>query len=270
MKNDMLEKILSNIAPDCPWKDTVHWFPAIDSTNTRAKIMAQEGAPAGTVLIAGMQTGGRGRLGRSFSSPQGMGVYLSCILRPGCSPGQMMHLTCAVGAAMVEAVKAASGLVPGLKWTNDLVVGKQKLGGILTELSVCQKTGLLEYATVGIGINCLQQKEDFAPELQEMATSLALSAPRKVKPEQLAGAMVNSLYRMNSGLLTEKKQIMDDYRRYCMTIGQDIQVVRGDEIRLGKALDLDDDGGLIVSYQDGTVSTVTSGEVSVRGMYGYL
>ena len=171
---------------------------------------------------------------------------------------------------MVEAVKNASGLTPGIKWTNDLVVGKQKLGGILTELSVSQKTGLVEYAIAGIGINCLQQKEDFPLELQEMATSLALSAPRKTLPAVLAGAMVESLCRMDSVLLTEKKRIMDDYRRYCMTIGQEIQVVRGDEIRLGKALDLDDDGGLVVAYRDGTTGTVTSGEVSVRGMYGYM
>ena len=266
----MKEEIRSNISESCLWRESIHWFSTIDSTNTRAKEMARQGAPAGTVLIAGTQTGGRGRLGRSFSSPEGMGVYLSCILRPQCTPDRLMHLTCAAAAAMVEAVAKASGLTPGIKWTNDRVVGKRKLGGILTELSVSQDTGLVEYAIVGIGINCLQQKQDFPVELQGMATSLAMSAPRKTSPARLAGAMVEALYQMDSGLLTEKHRIMDLYRTHCMTVGQDIQVVRGNEIRLGKALELTEDGGLVVQYHDGTTGTVTSGEVSVRGMYGYM
>ena len=266
----MKNKIISCISPDCPWRDSINWFPTINSTNTRAKEIAKEGAPAGTVLIAGTQTGGRGRLGRSFSSPEGMGVYLSCILRPDCKPEALMHLTCATAVAMVQAVEAACGLTPGIKWTNDLVVGKQKLGGILTELSVSRETGLVEYAIVGIGINCLQETHDFPPELQEMATSLLLSAPRKIGTEVLAGAMVEALFRMNESLLTGKEQIMEDYRAHFMTVGKAIKLVRGQETRLGTALDIDSDGGLVVRYEDGTVGTVTSGEVSVRGMYGYL
>lgn len=266
----MKDRILSYLSAECPWRDTLHWFDTIDSTNTRAKAMAKTGAPAGTVLIAGQQTGGRGRLGRSFSSPAGMGVYLSCILRPQCPPEQLMHLTCAAADAMVEAVKNASGLTPGIKWTNDLVVGKQKLGGILTELSVSQKSGLVEYAVVGIGINCLQNTKDFPAELQQMATSLRLTAPEPPEPARLAAAMTESLCRMASVLLTGKKQLMDTYRSHCMTLGREIQVIRGDETRYGTAVDLDDDGGLVVKFSDGTLGTVSSGEVSVRGMYGYL
>ena len=113
---------------ECPWRDTLYWYDTIDSTNTRAKEMAKEGAPEGTVLIAGNQTGGRGRLGRSFSSPEGMGVYLSAILQPDCKAEQLMHLTCAAGVAACKAVEKAGGIYPGIKWINDLVCGKEKVG----------------------------------------------------------------------------------------------------------------------------------------------
>ena len=91
----MKEQILSILNAECPWRDTLHWYDTIDSTNTEAKRLAKDGAPHGTVLIAGLQTGGRGRMGRSFQSPDGQGVYLSVILRPHCEPVQLMHLTCA-------------------------------------------------------------------------------------------------------------------------------------------------------------------------------
>ena len=264
----MKEKILHHLTAECPWRDTLYWYPTIDSTNTQAKKLAREGAPQGTVLIAGHQTGGRGRMGRSFQSPEGMGVYLSVILRPGCTPDRLMHLTCAAGVAMLEAVEKASGLRPQVKWINDLVVGNRKLGGILTEMSVDK--GLVDYAVIGIGINCLQQEDDFHPEIRDLATSLSMAAGQTVAPEKLAAAMVEALYQMSGMLLSHKKQLMDTYQQNCITLGKDIQVIRGDRIRPGKAVDLDEDGGLWVEYADGSRETISSGEVSVRGMYGYL
>ena len=97
----MKDRILQNIHAECPWRDTLHWFETIDSTNTHAKSLAAQGAPEGTVIIAAHQSGGRGRMGRSFDSQKGMGVYLSLILRPKCQPGELMHLTCAAAVAMV-------------------------------------------------------------------------------------------------------------------------------------------------------------------------
>ena len=264
----MKEKIRSHVNAECPWRDTLYWYDTIDSTNTRAKQLAREGAPQGTVLIAGMQTGGRGRMGRVFQSPAGAGVYLSVILRPGCPPEKLMHLTCAVGVAMVKAVEKASGLRPQIKWINDLVVGGKKLGGILTEMSVDK--GLVEYAVVGIGINCLQDHTDFHPEIADLATSLSLAAGRKILPEVLAAAMVEELYAMNAQLLTAKSGLMAEYGRNCITLGKDIQVLRAGSIRPGKAVGLDEEGGLIVEYSDGVKETVASGEVSIRGMYGYV
>ena len=266
----MIKNILSQLSAECPWRDTLYWYDTIDSTNTKAKELAQRGAPHGTVLIAGYQTGGRGRLGRSFSSPAGMGVYLSVILRPVCKATELMHLTCATAVAMCNAVEQAAELRPGIKWTNDLVFHKKKLGGILTELSPDPNTGLVDYAIIGIGINCCQTPSDFPPEIQDMAASLSMVCGKTVTPASLAAAMIEKLVDMDRALLTEKEKIMDSYRKDCVTLGQDILLVRGDDTRYGTAIGLDADGGLVVRFADGTVGTITSGEVSVRGMYGYL
>ena len=266
----MKQEILSHLSAECPWRDTLHWFDTIDSTNNEAKRMAQQGAPHGTVLIAGTQTAGRGRMGRSFCSPNGMGIYLSVLLRPGCKPDQLMHLTCAAAVAMCEAVERAAGLCPGIKWTNDLVCGKKKLGGILTELSVNPVSGLTDYAIIGVGINCRQRPEDFPPELRDMATSVCLALGADISPARLAAAMIESLAAMNDRLLADKHRILDAYRDRCITLGQDVVAVRGGTRRYGTALDLDPDGGLIVRFADGSIQSVSSGEVSIRGMYGYL
>ena len=265
----MKKEILANISAECPWRDTLHWFDTIDSTNTQAKTLAANGAPHGTVLIAGSQSAGRGRMGRSFSSPGGMGVYLSVILRPDCAAGELMHLTCATAVAMCDAVQQVSGLRPGAKWINDLVVGARKLGGILTELSLVPGTNRVAYAIVGIGINCLQKQEDFPADLQTMAISLAQAAGAAISPAALAAAMVEALWAMDAGLLTQKDSIMTRYTDDCITLGQHIRVLRGNTDRTGTALSLTPDGSLLVRYDDGSTDTVCSGEVSIRGMYGY-
>ncbi len=266
MKHD----ILVSFQTECPWRDTLYWYDEIDSTNTEAKRLAKDGAPHGTVLIAGHQTAGRGRLGRQFSSPGGMGVYLSVILRPDCPALDLMHLTCAAAVAACEAVEAACGFTPRIKWTNDLVCGSKKLGGILTELSVDSATGFVDYAIVGIGINCRQKTEDFPPELHDMAISVSEITGNSCSPAKVAAALTEALYRMSNCLLSQKSALMDTYRHLCMTLGKEILMVRDEEKRYATALDLDENGGLIIRHSDGAVETVSSGEVSVRGMYGYL
>ncbi len=251
---------------ECPWGGTLHWFDSLASTNTKAAQLARQGAVQGTAVVAGHQTQGRGRMGRSFSSPPGMGVYLSVILRPHCPPEELLHLTCAVGVAACNAVEAVCGLRPGLKWPNDLVLGGKKLGGILTELAL--EKGAVQYAIVGIGINCRQQKEDFPPELQEIAASLAM-AGRDISCKALANALVNALRQMNELLLSGRAALMERYRADCITPGQQVLLVQGDTARCAAALGIDDRGGLVVRLPDGSVETITSGEASIRGMYGY-
>lgn len=262
----MKNTILSHLPGDLPWQ--VHWFTTVDSTNTQAKTMAQAGAPQGTVLIASQQTGGRGRMGRSFSSPAGAGLYLSVILRPNCNAEKLMHLTCAAGVAACDAVEQSCGIRPGIKWINDLVLENKKLGGILTEMSVDPKTGLVDFAVIGIGINCLQKARDFPQELQDIAISLT-AAGYQVDMAQLAANLICALYKM-SEQLQDPAATMAAYRRDCITLGREVTLLRGEEKQYGTALDVDDDGALAVRFPDGSVKSVNSGEVSVRGMYGYV
>ena len=245
----------------------LHRFETIDSTNTYLKQLAEAGAEGGTAVIAHSQTGGRGRLGRSFHSPAGSGIYLSYLLRPNCKPEGLMHLTCAVAVAMCDAVEKATGLRPGIKWTNDLVWQKRKLGGILTELGF--ENGLVSYAVVGIGINCTQTEEDFPRELRSIATSLSAVSGKAVDMAELEEQMLAALQTMAESL-DRKEDILRRYRSDCVTLGQQVCVVRADEVTYGTALDVDGDGALVVRFEDGSVRAVSSGEVSVRGMYGYL
>ena len=245
----------------------LHRFETIDSTNTYLKQLAEADAEGGTAVIAHSQTGGRGRLGRSFHSPAGSGIYLSYLLRPNCKPEGLMHLTCAVAVAMCDAVEKATGLRPGIKWTNDLVWQKRKLGGILTELGF--ENGLVSYAVVGIGINCTQTEEDFPRELRSIATSLSAVSGKAVDMAALEEQMLAALQTMAESL-DRKEDILRRYRSDCVTLGQQVCVVRADEVTYGTALDVDGDGALVVRFEDGSVRAVSSGEVSVRGMYGYL
>lgn len=263
----MEHKIISHLPGDLPWQ--VHWYDQLDSTNNKAKALAQEGSPHGTVVIAGQQTAGRGRMGRSFSSPAGLGLYFSVILRPNCAAEALMHLTCAAGVATCEAVEALCGYRPGIKWINDLVAQGKKLGGILTELSVDAATGLVNHAVIGIGINCNHTQADFPPDLQDIAISLLTVTETPVEIPRLATALMTALYHMDQRLLRNKTAIMDAYRQNCVTLGQQVRVV-GSATRNATALDVDAEGGLVVRYEDGTLETVNSGEVSVRGLWGYL
>lgn len=244
------------LSPRQPWADRLHIFDSLPSTNTYLKALAAQGAPQGTAVLARTQTGGRGRMGRSFSSPEGQGVYLSVLLRPQCRAEALMHLTCAVAVAMTEAVYAAAGVLPDIKWVNDLILGGKKLGGILTELSIAPD-GNVENAVVGVGINCLQTA--FPPELMEIATSLRIFSGRAIQPDILAGCMLRSLYDMSLD-----KKIMAAYRDRCITLGKDILLIQGDVRRQGRALDVTEDGGLLVLFPDGHREVIASGEASVR------
>lgn len=261
----MENSILSHLPGDLPWQ--VHWFDTVLSTNDTAKSMAKQGAPHGSVILAGHQSGGRGRMGRSFSSPAGMGVYLSVILRPQCLAKDLMHLTCGVGTIMCDAVEAVTGVRPGLKWINDLILEGKKLGGILTELSL-GKDGSVDFAVIGIGINCNQTLEDFPPELRKTAVSLKMHTGKQTDPSLLAAAMIRALYE--AGLPGDTKALMAAYREDCVTIGRSITVLQAPQSYRATALDVADDGALLVKTEDGAFQKIQSGEVSIRGADGYL
>lgn len=265
----MKQHILDALSCDYPWTDRFHFVSETGSTNDDLKALAKQGAPHGTAVLTDRQTGGHGRLGRSFHSPEGMGIYLSILLRPQCAPAELMHLTCAAAVAMCDAVEESCGFRPGIKWTNDLVFEKRKLGGILTELGL-NKKGMVDYAIIGTGINCCQQEGDFPPEIADIAGSLAMAAGKPIDRARVAAAMLEALHTMSCTLFSGSFVMLRQYRRDCVTLGQDVSILRGDDVFHAHAVDVDGSGALIVRYPDGTLEAVNSGEVSVRGMYGYL
>lgn len=248
-----------------PWSVVVP--EEVDSTNNIAKQLGTQGAPHGTVVVTERQTGGRGRLGRSFVSPPG-GVYLSVLLRPELPLERLMHLTALAAVATRRAIDDCCGLAPDIKWMNDLLWQDKKLCGILTELSIQVETREVDYVVAGIGINCNQTA--FPPELQEVATSLRLETGCPVDRSRLANAMVGQFQTLARELLTDKDAWLAEFSAHCVTLGRQVQVIRGDAVREAVAEGIDESAALLVRYPDGTREAVSSGEVSVRGMYGYL
>lgn len=264
----MKELILSKLPAECPNRDTLHWFDSTDSTNNQAKLLAKAGAPAGTAVMADYQTSGRGRMGRSFLSPAGKGVYLSFVLRPACSASECMHLTCAAAVAVCNAVESVCAVRPKIKWINDLILGNKKLGGILTELSLVPNTDRVDFAVIGIGINCHQMPEDFPEPIHAIATSIAAETGKTVCTASLYAALIENLMCLQSRLINDKNSFLQNYRRNCITLGKQV-VLLPDEVT-ATAVSVDDEGALLVRLADGNLRRVISGEASIRGIGGYV
>lgn len=245
-------------------------FDEIGSTNTYIKQAAQEGAPDGTVAVANCQTAGRGRMNRSFQSPKGKGIYMTVLLRPVLPPERLMCVTALTGVAICRAVEQVCGLRPGLKWPNDLVHDRRKLCGILTEMSIEAESGRVQSLAVGIGVNVLQGREDFSPDVAEMAASVAETSGRPVSRPELAAAMIREMDRMYADLKSgQLETYLAEFRRDCVNLGRPVQLASGGAVRRAEAVDVDELFGLVVRYEDGSLETIRSGEVSVRGLYGY-
>ena len=250
--------------------ESLYCLEEVDSTNSFLKRIALEGAPDGTVAVADYQSGGRGRMARTFQSPKGKGVYLSILLRPTLTPAQLLPVTALTAVAMCDAVENTCGLRPQIKWTNDLVLDGRKMTGILTEMALEGETGTVQSLVIGAGINVHQQPEDFSPEVSAMATSLTQVLGYPVARARLAAEMVAALQRLAADLGGDLGRYLDAYRRDCLTLGKDVQLLWGDRRDTVFAEDIDDQFGLVVRYPDGHRETVRSGEVSVRGLYGYI
>ncbi len=242
----------------------------VDSTNTECKRLAVDGAADGLVVMADCQTAGRGRRGRSFTSPAGQGLYLSILWRPDCAPEALLPLTALAAVAACRAVERTGGVSPAIKWPNDLVMDGRKLGGILTELSLDGETGRVDYVIVGIGVNCRQQGWDFPPELRDMATSLDMALPVRVGRGLLAAALIGELDTLRREVLGDPARWLEEYRRRCLTVGSRVQILRDGRRIEAEAVAVDKDFGLVIRRDDGTEEILRAGEVSVRGLYGYV
>ena len=232
---------------------------------------ARGGAADGTVVVADRQTAGRGRLGRSFQSPGGQGIYLTALLRPDLPPERLSPVTAMAGVAVCRAVERLCGVSPGLKWPNDPVLDGKKLCGILTELSLEGETARVQELVLGIGINVSQRPEDFTPEVREIATSLVQALGHAVSRPALAAEIIREVDRLCAALAAgETGPYLAEYRRRCVNLGRTVRLLRPDGGgETAEALDIDEEFGLVVRRPDGAVKTVRSGEVSVRGLYGY-
>ncbi len=234
---------------------------SVTSTNTVAKELAANGAPEGTVIIAREQTEGRGRMGRSFYSPNSSGIYFTTILRPSLSVEDSLLITTAAAVAVAQAIEQVTGKNAMIKWVNDVFVEGKKVCGILTEASLNFENGGLEYAVVGIGINI--KTNDFPEEINHIAGSIFTEAPSDtpVNSMLIAEVLNNLASSMNS--LTDKKYL-EEYRKRSFLIGKDILVIKGSTSTPAKAIDIDEKARLVVEYEDHTREALISGEVSVR------
>ena len=246
----------------------VYRYETVGSTNTELMALARQGAAEGTVVLAGQQTAGRGRMGRSFQSPAGLGLYGSVLLRS--SPEDAPRIPALAATAVRRAIRRSCGLSCGIKWPNDLVLNRKKLCGILTELEWEAESGEFSCVIIGAGINVSQDEADFGPEVAPIAISLAQALGTAPDRTELAAQVIRSLNALYDDFPAQNAAYLDHFRRDCLTVGNPIKVIFGAGERIGTATGISDDFGLTVRWEDGSTETLTSGEVSVRGLYDYV
>ncbi len=248
--------------------DSLVFFRRIDSTNEEAKRRAEKGAPHGTVIISDEQTAGKGRRGRSWSSPHGTITAMSYLLRPGIPVDRISMLTLVMALACLRAVETVAGVPAMIKWPNDIVIKGRKVSGILTEM--VPEGEQVRYVVIGTGIN-VNQKE-FPEEIAEKATSLFLETGQQIS-RSLITAECARQFEDCYGIFErdrDLKNLKDEYNSRCANNGNRVKVLDPKGEYLGVSEGITDSGRLIVRLPDGSISEVDSGEVSVRGIYGYV
>lgn len=243
---------------------TIYFYEETDTTNNRARELALEGAPEGTLVVAEKQTAGRGRRGKVWESPLGTGIWMSLVLRPQIMPAEASVLTLLCGLATAEAIEAETGLSAGIKWPNDILINGKKAVGILTEMD-CEMSEV-HFVIPGIGINV--NTASFLPEIAEIATSLYLECGKTVSRRRLVHRVLERLEEHYETFLRTGSfaAMLEDYRKHCITLGKEVHVL-GREPFFAEALDITPEGELLVRRADnGKEEVVFSGEVSIRGV----
>lgn len=244
----------------------IEYYEEIDSTNIRAKSWSKEGAEEGSLVIAERQTQGKGRMGKSWESPKGEGIWMSFILKPKINIDKIPQLTVIAGLAMCETIREITGLKAQIKWPNDLVVNNKKVCGILCEMVKIQEDLAV---IVGIGINVNSKK--FPDDLPH-ATSLYLEGKSIYNRENIIAYFLRCFekkYLIYSESLSLEKFIAD-YKNYCINLNKQVKILEGQREFIGTVKDIDTEARLIVEKEDGSRQCVLAGEVSVRGLYGYV
>lgn len=234
---------------------------SVSSTNTVLKEWAEQGKPEGAVLIARQQSAGKGRLGRSFYSPKGTGLYMSILLRPKCSAEESLFITTAAAVAVAGAVEEVTGRAAKIKWVNDVYLDGYKVCGILTEASIDFETRGLHYAVLGIGVNLQEPEGGFSEELRDVAGALFQKAPPEA-PLTLAAGILNRFFAFYSRLL--ERPFLEEYRARSLLTGAQIHFLSGNETFAGKVIGIDDTVRLQVELEDGSIKALSAGEVTIE------
>ncbi len=263
------ERLAGQIVDNTAWlARNLFFYEETGSTNEDIKLLAKEGAVNGTLVVADMQTAGRGRRGRDWFSPKGESIYMSLLLRPKCMPNQASALTLVMALAVLEAIEEIAPGMGGIKWPNDIVINGKKVCGILTEMGL--KHNEIDYVVIGVGINVNQSS--FAGEIAATATSIALECGTNMERAELIGRVLH--YFEQEYAHFEKTYdltgLVDRYNQYLLNKERQVRVLDPKGEYEGMALGINSQGELLVKCQSGEMIEVYAGEVSVRGIYGYV
>lgn len=262
------EEINPNLKTKFMGKNIIY-LSSVDSTNNEAKRLAGEGVHEGTVVISEEQTGGRGRLGRNWISPKYKGIWMSIILRPDIEPMRVPGITQIAAAAVCNALRDM-GVEAYIKWSNDIILNNKKICGILTEMS--GEINKVNHIIVGIGMNVNIEEGEFPEEVKETATSLKIEDGKNIKRKELIAKILNNFEKLYKELTINNsiKTSIEICKKYSILIGKEIRIINRNKEIIARAIGLSDEGKLIVEYEDGKTDEIISGEVSVRGLNGYV
>lgn len=262
MSHDLSQsKIKSYLIPDSMVGNIIV-YDRVDSTNTTAKQLISEGVTHGTVVIADNQTHGKGRMGRSFFSPNGSGIYMSIILPQNHSPISACYITSAAAVAVCRALDMFINKKVQIKWVNDIYIGGKKVCGILAESAHDGQAPEPQYIIVGIGINVSNSETGFPSEIENIATTLSDNEPiASLDRNIIISEVINQFSKVYKE--PNMSSFIQEYRNRSYVLDKNIEARRGNEKIYGKVVAIGDMGELVIEGADGQISTLNSGEISV-------
>jgi BirA family biotin operon repressor/biotin-[acetyl-CoA-carboxylase] ligase len=242
----------------------------VDSTNNELKRLAAAGASEGTTVIAKKQLAGRGRRGREWFSIDEKGIYMSVLLKPDIAPEEVQAITLAASSAVCKAIDSYTRTKPGIKWPNDILLNGKKVCGILTELSA--EPDKINSIILGIGINVCRKQEEFPAEISKIATSLSEHSDFELSRSRIVAKVIEEIEDLYMDFLEKGStaKFLNIWRSFSVTLGCDIYICQGDKKWKGKALDVLDNGHLLVETADGERQAISSGEISIRNVCGNI
>lgn len=246
----------------------VVYYDEIDSTNNRAKDAGEHGGEHGTLFVADMQSAGKGRRGRAWISPSGSSIYMTILLRPEVTPNEAPMLTLVMGLSIAEGIRQATGADVKIKWPNDIVIGGKKICGILTEMAT--EEDYINYVVIGIGINVNQQ--DFAEDIKDKATSLRIELGENCKRAKIV-AQTMKRFEENYETFMQTRDLsglQEAYNDILVNCGREVKILEPGNAYEAMAEGIDRTGQLLVTLPDGEKKEIYAGEVSVRGLHGYI